>query len=289
MPANHLETVSLGPPSASELPAALRLLFCDSDNAERSARAIELAAKFEPTDRKHHILVAAHRGQALVGVAWIEIRPGNVGTLQRPGFITSEPEQTAVELINSAVHQAMIAGVRFVQTLLKTDASHQAQQLRQCGFRHAADLLYLVSPGEAFPRGAPTNQLEFQPLDESAAAMARMANLIQQTYQGSRDCPAAHGLQPIGDALASYRATGEFDPSRWLIVRKERSDIGCLLLTEHPVSSFPIPHSPFLISDPTVDWELIYMGLIPLRAATAGELKWCDMPSGLPVKHARTG
>ncbi len=251
MPAEHLEPLSIGPLSATELPDALRLLFCDLDNADRSASAIELAAKFEPTDRKHHILVAAHRGQILVGVAWMQIRPGNVGTLQPPGFVASEPEETAVELIKSAVHQAMIAGARFVQTLLKTDAGREARWLRQCGFRHVADLLYLVSPGEAFSRGAPATQLEFQPLDESAAAMTRLANLIEQTYQGSQDCPAVHDLQPIGDALASYRATGEFDPSRWFIVRHENADIGCLLLTEHSGSaSFPIPHSPLPISGP---------------------------------------
>lgn len=257
---DHLESLSLDPVFAPELPDALRLLFANLDAQQRGLRTAEILAEFDAADGKKHILLAARRGQRLVAVAWLQIRPGRVGALHPPALVPAEPEETAVELIELAVSQATLSGVRFVQALLKTDAGPEARCLQRCGFQHLTDLLYLVCPRESFPPVKLPSRLEFHPLDESAAATGRLAAIIEATYQGSQDCPAIHGLQPIGDALASYRATGQFDPSRWFIVRSKQSDVGCLLLIEHPISSsFPIPHS----ANSAAHWELIYMGLIP--------------------------
>jgi mycothiol synthase len=55
-------------------------------------------------------------------------------------------------------------------------------------------------------------------------------------------------VRHIDDVLAGYRATGEFDPQRWLIVRQAGQDVGCLLLAVHPE---------------TDQWELVYLGVTP--------------------------
>jgi ribosomal protein S18 acetylase RimI-like enzyme len=48
--------------------------------------------------------------------------------------------------------------------------------------------------------------------------------------------------------LVGYQSTGAFDPARWFIVSHAGSEVGVLLLTEHP---------------PARQWELVYMALVP--------------------------
>jgi GNAT superfamily N-acetyltransferase len=48
--------------------------------------------------------------------------------------------------------------------------------------------------------------------------------------------------------LAGYRAIGDFDPDRWMIVRKQDADVGLLLLADEPAGNA---------------WELVYMGVVP--------------------------
>jgi len=74
-----------------------------------------------------------------------------------------------------------------------------------------------------------------------------LAHIVEATYEQSLDCPAMDGLRSIEDILDGYRATGRFDPSRWLIVEHEGRDVGCLLLTDHPMHE---------------NWELVYMGVV---------------------------
>ena len=64
----------------------------------------------------------------------------------------------------------------------------------------------------------------------------------------SLDCPHIEPARGIDDVLAGYRATGVFDPARWLIVGHQGNDVGCVLLADHPQLD---------------QWELIYMGVVP--------------------------
>ncbi len=260
MSSQPVDPLSMGPVSATELPFVLRLLFDRLDPQVRAAQIAAVLASIDESSGQNQILAAGRRRGQIVAAVWLQIRPGRVGSLQSIGIAEQEPDETAIELIQMAVSRALVAGVNFVQSLTETDAGRLARWLQSSGFQHAADLLYLASPRTTFPPIRIPSKLEFQPFGESTAASARLAQVIEQTCQDSEDCPAIHGVHPIGDALTSFKATGEFDPSRWFIVRKEQFDIGCLLLTEQPASSFPIPHSPL---PNHARWELIYMGLVP--------------------------
>jgi GNAT superfamily N-acetyltransferase len=135
--------------------------------------------------------------------------------------------------------------VRLAHTLLETDASCVAEVLKQCGFQHAADLLYLVSPASAFPATAPGGGLEFLTYD--AARHERLGAIVEQTYAGSLDCPELDKVRSIDDILAGYRSVGAFDQRRWMIVRDGNRDVGCLLLAE---------------TEPAA-WEVVYFGIVP--------------------------
>ena len=86
---------------------------------------------------------------------------------------------------------------------------------------------------------------------------AALADLIDETYVGTRDCPALNGLRNALDVVEGYKHVGEFCSDLWLILESD-ADSGtaessnrsaaCLILAKHP-------------PNPTL--ELIYVGVTP--------------------------
>jgi len=138
-------------------------------------------------------------------------------------------------------------GIVWCQSLLESETGTLAGNiLRESGFILATRLLYLVSPSSAAPDQEPHSSLSF--LSLSTGDDERLRGLIERTYIETQDCPDVGSWRDTSDVLAGYRATGEYDPSRWLLVQREGEDVGCLLLTEHPAQR---------------QWELVYMGVVP--------------------------
>ena len=163
-------------------------------------------------------------------------------------------------MIGSAADFALAGDARLIQTLLPPDSDATAYRLRAAGFQNSAELYFLVSPASAFPAEKPASELEFEAVaDEWPVASGqwpettvsdrwgRLERMVEQTYVDTLDCPQLNGVRSIEEILEGYRAVGQFDPRRWLLVRDAGSDVGCLLLAEHPRRI----------------WELVYMGLAP--------------------------
>jgi ribosomal protein S18 acetylase RimI-like enzyme len=162
------------------------------------------------------------------------------------------------ELVGRAVAFANDVDARLVQTLLPADCDAIAYRLREARFQHSAELYFLVSPPAAFPTEMPATELEFEAVGEEGRGARgegreasenwrRLAAMVERTYVETLDCPQLNGVRPVAEILEGYRAVGQFDPRRWLIVRHAGGDVGCLLLAEHPGRI----------------WELVYMGLAP--------------------------
>ncbi len=237
----------------SRLTAALELVFSRLDRQPRKLQVETALGEIETAGPENQIVLGAYRGTQLVAAIWLQLQPGGVCSLWAPGMMAGESAAIASSLIDFAVTKAVAAGSRLIQSLLETDAGAEAKWLKQCGFQHATDLLYLVSSREQFPTAAPESVLIFEPLadfDRSPAVASRLAQIVEQTYEHTLDCPAVQGMRSIDDVLASYRGVGKFDPLRWFILqrRSAEGDIGCLLLSEHPAQN---------------QWELVYMGLVP--------------------------
>jgi ribosomal protein S18 acetylase RimI-like enzyme len=136
--------------------------------------------------------------------------------------------------------------------------------LRDAAFQPMATLLYLMCLESDLPADCPFGPLEFNPFDAAGPGTVRdhpgdgarvaqdgrdrLAQLVEATYADTLDCPMLNGLRGMEDVLAGYETTGVFDPRRWLIVRHQDCDVGCLLLADHPQHD---------------NWELVYMGLVP--------------------------
>ncbi len=226
---------------------ALELVFRALPEPIRQRHCRETLETFERGETSHVGLLEARRGDLLCGAVWSQLQPGRLANLWPPQLSVSEPLAAGLarRLIDAATETAASGGARLAQALLETDTGNLADAFRESGFQHLSDLLYLVSPSQAFPTAEPAANLEFEPY--SAADHDRLARIVEQTYFATRDCPQLNGVRPIGEVLASYRAMGRFDPARWMFVRHASRDVGCLLLTEHPEKV----------------WELVYMGIVP--------------------------
>ncbi len=223
---------------------ALELLFSHLPAADRGnqvARFLAESAGSPPAG-----LWVGYRRKRLVAAGLAEVHPGRTAVVFPPRLVADEPPATARELLAGVVADLLRQGVQLAQALLETDHGPDADLLVACGFRHVSNLLYLMSVQSSFPTSRPSDGLEFAAY--AAKERQRMARLVERTYQGSLDCPAMDGVRGIEDVLEGYRAAGVFDPNRWIIVRHRETDIGCMLLTDHPQNN---------------QWELVYLGVVP--------------------------
>jgi hypothetical protein len=236
----------IGPASQNELDEALSLIYgrlSAEDRAERiDALRAEIQAGRVPPDG---LLVARREGQ-LAGAVFSQIHTGKSAVIWPPRLRSNEPPATVEQLLDAVCDWLGAGGVQVAHALLENDDPQDIAVLQRGGFQPLATLLYLFSQEAAFPLQSPPTVLEFEPY--SRASHQRLASLVEVTYVGSLDCPGLDNVRKIEDVLAGYRATGVFSPARWLIVRHQGQDVGCLLLADHPDAE---------------SWELVYMGLIP--------------------------
>ena len=239
---NNQFGISTPPPE--DWASAVGLLLDDLPADVRPRVVAELLAEAGPGALDG--LLAAHRGGRMVGVAWAQAQPGGTAVVWPPWLVAGEPEETAGLLLAAACQLLERQGITLAQSLLSATAGHQSARLQAAGFVPMAELVFLVCTRAAFPRGPVAGPVEFEAY--RPANHQRLAAVVLATYQGTLDCPQMSGLRGIEDVLEGYRATGQFDPQHWLIVRHAGGDVGCLLLADHP----RMQHM-----------ELVYMGLVP--------------------------
>lgn len=233
---------------AEQWPNALALVFQSLPEGPRRRQLEAMTAQFASEPGAANGLIAARRGDQLVGAVLIQIQPGRVASLWPPQIAPSQQSNAADahRLLSAGLELAHRAGSRIVQALLPTDAGIEAERLQAGGLEHIADLLYLVSPASSFPANSPTDELDFAAFSSTIADS--FAQLVQRTYEGTCDCPRLNGVRPIDEVLEGYRAVGRWTPSHWLVARSEGREVGCLLLAAHDEHKL---------------WELVYMGVVP--------------------------
>ena len=222
----------------------LLMLFQDLAESERRARVASLLQPDDPAIFDH--LLAAHRAGRLVGTIWGRMMPGRSAMIWPPRTMRQPAADVGGRLLAAVSDRLCGAGARIAYAVLASSCGIDASLLSTHGFPRVADLLYLATQSEQFPKAAPVCQFELQAYREGDSE--RLAKLVDATYQETRDVPALNGVRELRDVLCGYRETGEFSPSRWLFVRRMDRDVGCLLLADHPGLN---------------QYELVYMGVIP--------------------------
>ncbi len=272
MTSEEFSDICLGAAAPESWSETLALAFSGRGAELAETQADDALAKLRAgVGGKSVELFEGRRDGRLLGTAWVQMQPGCTASLQPPQLVAELAEPFVAgpsfspvadfvvdQLLGRAIDFALAAEARLIQTLLPPDTDAMAYRLREAGFQHSAELYFLVSPASAFPTQRPESELEFEAVAEEWSGASgqwpektdrseRLERMVEQTYVDTLDCPQLNGVRSVEEILAGYRAIGQFDPRRWLLVRKAGTDVGCLLLAEHPGRI----------------WELVYMGLAP--------------------------
>ena len=261
--------IGLAPPGRHAL--VLHMVFGHVREPDRSAIVDQLLSGARTAGSDLTGLIEACRQGNLIGAVWAQVQEGAVAVLWPPRIAEDVQESLAACLIDTAIEFLQRHQVSMIQCLLESNQDNLAELLRAAGFTPLANLLYLISTSDSFPKILPASSLEFATFCEDE--QERMSRLIECTYEGTLDCPGLNGVRTIEDVLAGYRATGVFDPSRWLFVRHDQRDVGCLLLTNHAGAEH---------------WELVYMGLVPEARGRGWGLEVTRFAQGLARQAGRS-
>ena len=173
------------------------------------------------------------------------VSPGRTVLLLAPSAVPSAP--AAAQTIEQVCRRFAAMDIQLAQVLIEPKCHAARQVFRDQGFDELAELLYLVGP---VPRNPPPPQLppEFTLTSYSPQTHAGFAAAILQSYRQSLDCPALNGVRDIEDIIQGHKATGQFDPKMWWLLKEKDQPRGVLLMS-------PIPHTDVI--------ELVYLGLMP--------------------------
>ncbi|HEX4415355.1 MAG TPA: GNAT family N-acetyltransferase [Lacipirellulaceae bacterium] len=227
---------------------AFAIVLCDLAPSQRREMASPLLSENAGGENSAlESLFIALRGEQLCGAAWGQSQVGNVAVLWPPQLVSGEDFETAQLLARAAVDDLDAKGVDLTQSLLVAPDEQLVGLLKDAGFRHLADLVYLSCEAARFPLVAPDPcEVEFE--EYRVDQRRRMADVMHRTYEGTLDCTALDGVRDMNDVIDGYMATGAFKAENWSFVRNGGHDVGVLILADHPGARHR---------------ELVYMGLVP--------------------------
>jgi ribosomal protein S18 acetylase RimI-like enzyme len=246
MQRDDTDQLRIRPAQASEVHNALQWALRAAPPATRAEQVQLLANDLASGNLPHESLLLACREDSMVGAVFAQVQPGRSASLWPPGIAPSEPASTGQSLLAASLDWLASQSVCIVQVVLETVTPDDTALLGALGFRFLADLLYLVCLEIEFPLRQPVGPLQFEPYN--SANHARLARVVEATYEHTLDCPGLDNVRQVEDVLVGYRASGAFQPDHWLIVRHEDQDVGSLLLSDYPQQG---------------NLELVYVGLVP--------------------------
>lgn len=231
---------------------AVRLIFQHLSPIERAGR--EAAAL-------HHLgtgaldpqgLFVVREPGAVVGAVVCQSVPGATGLVWPPGVAPSHTDAADLLALH-AVDWLRAGGARVVQALLSPEEEPLAGPLERAGLARITDLWYLRHESGTVLGGisAPA-RAQFHAL--GSVGLAAFGPALEQTYEGTLDCPEVNGVRTLDEVLAGHRAQGRFDPDHWWLVTSDSTAVGVVIVAEMPE---------------TGEWELAYMGVVP-RARRQG-------------------
>jgi ribosomal protein S18 acetylase RimI-like enzyme len=235
------------PAAPHERARALAMLFSRHAPAERAARVEDALAAAAHGELSLQGLLTAWRETRIVGASLV-VLPDRGGTaFVWPPAVAEGDDAAADALLQETGRRLDASGAALAQCLLEPGEEPARDILTRNGFAHLADLLCMERrldrplPSRADPG---LRRTSFEASDN----MDRFAQIIEQTYVGTLDCPALVGRRSGREALESHRQSGVFDPRLWSVYAREQKDVAVLLLTEHPEENAR---------------EIVYLGVVP--------------------------
>lgn len=237
-------------PTLSDLRERLRIqfgAFGKQDQAEQISQLLDAHAKRRLS--LDESLLISRDGQP---VAVLTIAKQSDGTINFwppatiAGLGSDDAAQLRKSLYSHTIDFVARSGCWIAQCLLAPQSVTESRELEAAGFPRLTELIFLErSLSEPLPNELRQSSVKIEPFD-AALNGERFADVLERTWQGTLDCPELNGCRSGNEALDGHRLAGKFSADRWLLFSLDGSDVGVLLLTEHP--------------DEQV-WEVVYFGV----------------------------
>lgn len=193
----------------------------------------------------------ALRKARIVGVLLTHPLAGRAVAVWAPEVVPSwRRRSVAVALLRAALADVATRGFRVAQALVDRTSPRSARgDLIRGGMPRVTQLIYMARP-TAPPLLLPPPVPRFSWRGYGPETDGEFRRVLASTYTGSLDMPELEGVRSLDDVIASHRAGGRFDPSRWGVgsLEAEPDAAAIVLLTDqHERGS----------------WEVAYLGLTP--------------------------
>jgi len=145
--------------------------------------------------------------------------------------------------------------VSLAQTLPEPHELSAIHAFERAGFLHAGNLAYMelelagrrrhkAAKPTPWPPGIEVRAVQ----DPHTTDHQHLLSVLDGSYIDTLDCPELCGLRETEDVLASHIATGDFDPSLWMLAFEDGTPVGCSLVSLIPENGSA---------------ELVYIGMTP--------------------------
>jgi mycothiol synthase len=183
--------------------------------------------------------------------------PGRTMLLFSPTYVPLSIRDTSVRpLIERVLEDYQARDVDLAQVLLDPVETEAVEVFRASGFEPLAELIYLERSVGRGHHESSADALSWETY--APTSHAQFARIVAATYEQSLDCPRLNGRRHIDDVLAGHKASGEFDPNLWFILREGSAREGSVAGMGKPLGVLLMNRS-----TRTDALELVYLGLTP--------------------------
>ncbi len=253
--------------TGSRLVAALRVLHGALPFEEQTVRVSESVEQSQAGELDLSGLFLAEFQRKPVGALLLRMQPDAVAFLWPPVVsleaakivAVSSTKQTPVvaEEIEDALLQAAKKhlgnrNVRLAQSLLDLNQAREQAALSRNGFQRLTTLTFFEYRTTAHRRpkaniGRGLNARLVHIVYRRSRNHRRFAELIEQTYCGSLDCPEVNGIRSASQSLNVYAESGPIIPDLWRVYCQGRHDVGVILVVNRAEQ---------------MAWEVVYLGVV---------------------------
>lgn len=249
-----------------EIEAGVRWIHADAAPDELELLVSEASLRVAMSKGKQPLsqqpLTAWHAGERMAG-SYFKLLSGNVATL---GGARAEPgwERVTADLIVRQIELFSGLGLPQIQAIVRSDDVATAKMVQRAGMTLLTEIEHLwldVSASHSLAASASRMATSRWSANSSSQPStmrwrpakilddANLAQLIDQTFAGTLDCPALNGRRTPEEVLAGFLDGRSLNDSslQWELLGVEPGFVGCLLLQAHDNELM----------------ELVYMGLVP--------------------------
>ncbi|MCX7421980.1 MAG: GNAT family N-acetyltransferase [Planctomycetia bacterium] len=253
--------------TGSRLVAALRILHGALSLEEQAVRVSESVEQSQAGELDLSGLFLAEFQQKPVGALLLRMQPDAVAFLWPPVVSweaakivplpsTKQTPVLAEEIEDALLHAAQKhldnLDVRLAQSLLELNQSQEQAALSRNGIQRLTTLTFFEYRTTAHRRpkaniGSGLNARLTHIVYRRSRNHRRFAELIEQTYCSSLDCPEVNGIRSASQSLNVYAESGPIIPDLWRVYCQGRHDVGVILVINRPEQKA---------------WEVVYLGVV---------------------------